>query len=118
MGDTLSRLQSSDPEIARPAEAVDTEIPCFTVDPDVRDPTLLYRDDIRLYQGEDTACNVLRRSFGASLSLEVDDNGILGCVLPTGEFQLVLPAIADCPLPVTVFTEMELSQRNNDVKWE
>ena len=79
---------------------------------------MLYRDDLRHYQGEDPACNVLRRSFGASLSLEVDDNGILGCVLPTGEFQLVLPAIADFPLPVTVFTEMELSQRNNDVKWE
>jgi hypothetical protein len=123
--DTMSRLKPSSVEDA-PSEPVDTEIPCFAVDKyphaasteletiwgpvdDDGDPVAITLEELRDRQKGDQMCEALTLLWGALPGLDYDPNGILGNVLPTGEFQIVIPAPVP-PGPLTVVYELSLSE--------
>jgi hypothetical protein len=89
--DTLSRLEPADPEVSCPRTLVDEEIPCFSVqDPDVQermlqrlDPTLLPVGNLLEEQASDTLCRQLSTLVGAHPSIDFDEFGAVGHVLPS-----------------------------------
>lgn len=119
--DTLSRLRPSDPSLAEPATAVDTEIPCFEVSrptfqfpPPVVEfyigqhetPTPVLLEEFLVLQTDDLAC----RQLAAQHTPDVDQNldGVIGFVLPDGEFRVQLPASLQAQIPITIVEEPPL----------
>jgi hypothetical protein len=114
---TLSRLRSTDPDIAAPDTAVDTDIPCFAtfLDAPPRDPSLVARDDLRVAQQADPTCRDLLTHLGANPQIEFDEFGILGWMLPSGEFQVTMPSLGDLPLPISIVCDAQLPEENSNV---
>jgi hypothetical protein len=79
----MSRLQSEDPAISEPTQAVDTEVPCFDL-ADELDPSLFHPQDLRVAQISDPSCCHLHAQYGAHSSIDIDNNGLNGIVLPSG----------------------------------
>jgi hypothetical protein len=94
--DTLSRLEPADLELSCPRTSVNSEIPCFSVqDPDVHERTLQNLDLILLplenfleEQESEILCRQLSMLVGANPSIDFDEFGAVGHVLPSGELQL------------------------------
>jgi hypothetical protein len=64
----------------------------------------------------DPACSRLLTDVGAHPQLDVYNFGILGRVLPSGEFQVTIPSFDDqVPLPIAVFAEAPLPPETADV---
>jgi Integrase zinc binding domain len=101
----MSRLQSEDPAIAEPTQAVDTEVPCFAL-ADERDPSLFHPHDLRAAQISDPSCSYLHAQYGAHPIIDIDQKGLIGLVLPSGEFQLAVPPLLGVPLPLSLITEI------------
>jgi hypothetical protein len=94
------------------------DVPCFTTSTDIpwRDPSLLLREDLILAQMTDPDCSRLLTDVGVHPQLDVDEFGVLGRVLPSGEFQVTIPPISnEVPLPVAVFEEVPLPPETADV---
>jgi hypothetical protein len=68
----MSRLQSEDPAIAEPTQAVDTEVPCFALT-DERDPSLFHPHDLRAAQNSDPSCFSLHAHYGIHPSIDIDN---------------------------------------------
>jgi hypothetical protein len=100
-----ARLQSEDPAIAEPTQAVDTEVPCFAL-ADERDPSLFHRHDLRAAQISNPSCCHLHAQYGAHPSIDIDNNDLIGLVLPSGEFQLAVPPLPGVPIPLSLITEI------------
>jgi hypothetical protein len=99
--DSMSRLKPAD---ATPSEKpVDTEIPCFTVQSE-DEPELVTLDRLRDLQEEDPDCQFLTHFLSSDSSVEVDAAGVLGKLLPSGEFQIQIPRTLQDSLPVTLVT--------------
>jgi hypothetical protein len=47
--------------------------------------------------------------------IDVDQNGLLGVVLPSREFQLSIPPLPGIPLPVTIFHDVPLPIHSENV---
>jgi hypothetical protein len=112
--DTVSRLRDCDSATSPSEDIVDMDVPCFTTSTDTprRDPSLLLREDIILAQMADLACSRLLTDVGVHRQLDVDEFGVLGRVLPSGEFQVTIPSfLNEVPLPVAVFAEFPLPRR-------
>ena len=120
--DTLSRLEPTDPELSRPFTSVDAEIPCFSVSgPDLGvkwkptthphrslqdlDPTLLPVETLLEEQASDQFCRHLSTLVGAHPTIDFDEFGAVGHMLPSGEFQLELPTSLASSTPHTLVTE-------------
>ena len=88
--DMMSRLQSTDPSLCDPKSPLDTDIPCFVVS-QRDDPTLLSVDDLRDHQWCDPAYQAVLSHWGGCASLDMDENGVMGHVRPSGEFQVIVP---------------------------
>jgi hypothetical protein len=69
-------------------------------------PLTLPTDDLRTAQISDPSCCNLHAQYEAHLSIDIDKNGRIGLVLPSGEFQLVVPPLPGVPLPLSLFTEI------------
>jgi hypothetical protein len=84
--DTMSRLQT-EPEVQ---PLLDTEIPYFTVE-DVEDPGLTSVEDPIEFQHMDPTCRQLFDSLIISCAVDYDSHGVIGNVLPSGEFLICRP---------------------------
>jgi RNase H-like domain found in reverse transcriptase len=84
--DTMSRLQT-DPQVQPP---LDTEIQCFTVEDD-EDPGLTSSEDLVESQHVDPTCLQLCESLVISSAVDYDSHGVIGNVLPSGEFLICVP---------------------------
>ena len=116
--DTVSRLRVCDSDNSPSEDIVDMDVPCFTTSTDTprRDPSLLLREDLILAQMADPACSRLLTDVGVHPQLDVDEFGVLGRVLPSGEFQVTIPSFSnEVPLPITVCTEVPLPPETADV---
>jgi hypothetical protein len=89
----MYRLKPSEPEVAMPSDPVDTEIPCFALTEERKDPNLLLVEDLCQLQTEDSNYRELTKDMTRDPSLVLDDHGVLGRTLSFGEFQVVLPQI-------------------------
>jgi hypothetical protein len=89
--DMMSRLQS--------------EVPCFAL-ADERDPSIFHPHDLRAAQISDPSCCRLQAHYGTHPSIDIDQNGLIGLVLPSGEFQLSVPPLPSVPLPLSLVTEI------------
>jgi hypothetical protein len=56
--DTMSRVKPSDPDVAMPSDSIDTEIPCFAMTEERRDPNLLLVEDLCQLQTKDMTRDV------------------------------------------------------------
>jgi hypothetical protein len=110
--DTMSRLLSSSPDCQAPA-TVDTDIPCFPVNPD---PTLLSAEDLVAHQHSDPTLRHISRSIGSDPSLEYDDFGAVGRVVPSGEFQVSLPPTLAANTPVTLVQPISYPTPERDAR--
>jgi hypothetical protein len=79
--DMMCRFQSEDPAIAEPTQAVDTEVPYFSL-ADERDPSLFHPHDLRAAQISDPSLCHLHAQYGAHPSIDIYNNGLIGLVLP------------------------------------
>jgi hypothetical protein len=124
----ISRLLSEDPAIAEPPDEIDTEVPCFALvhlplvtgneelrPPGKRDPSLVHPDVILGAQASDPSFMHLREHLGAHPLIDVDQNGLLGVVLPSREFQLAIPPLPVIPLPVTIVRDLPLPIHSENV---
>jgi hypothetical protein len=82
--DTMSRLKSSDPEVAIPFDPVDTEILCFALTEGRKYPNLLLVEDPCQLQSEDANYRELTKDMTRDPSLDFDDHGVLGWTLLSG----------------------------------
>jgi hypothetical protein len=116
---TLCHVYVYATRILPPSEdIVDMDFPCFTMSTDTpwRDPSLLLREDLILAQMSDTACSRLLTDVGVHPQLDVDEFGVLGRVLPSGEFQVTVPSFSnEFPLPIAVLAEVPLPPETADV---
>jgi hypothetical protein len=95
---TMSRLKPAD---STPSEKpVDTEIPCFTLKSE-DEPESVNLDRLRDLQEEDPDCQCLTHFLSSDSSVAVDAAGVLGKLLPSGEFQIHIPLTLHDSLPVT-----------------
>jgi hypothetical protein len=69
---------------------LDTKIPCFTVEDD-EDPVLTSIEDLVESQHVDPTCRQLCESLVISSAVDYDPHGVIGNVLPSGEFQICVP---------------------------
>jgi RNase H-like domain found in reverse transcriptase len=126
--DMMSRLRSEDPAIAEHTYEIDTDVPCYALahsqlvtgneklhPPGKRDPSLVHPDVLLGAQASDPSCMHLREHFGAHHLIDVDQNGLLGVVLPSREFQLAIPPLTGIPLPVTIFHDSTLPIHSENV---
>jgi RNase H-like domain found in reverse transcriptase len=126
--DMMSRLRSEDPAIAEPPDEIDTEVPCFALahsplatgneelhPPGKRDPSLVHPDVIFGAQASVPSCMHLREHLGPHPLIDVDQNGLLGVVLPSCEFQLAIPPLQGIPLPVTIVDDVPLPIHSENV---
>jgi transposase InsO family protein len=124
----MSRPRSDDPAIAEPTDAIDTDVPCFSLShsplvsgneelhpPGKRDPSLVRPDVLLGAQASDPNCMHLREYLGAHHLIDVDQNGLLGVVLPFREFQLAIPPLSGIRLPVTIFRDVPPSIHSENV---
>jgi transposase InsO family protein len=90
--DTMSRLEP--PAADLPEEPVDTEIPVLALeDAMVRDaPPVVDAVDLLAAQQRDAHALALRGLLTEHESWDLDDNGTLGRILPSGEFEIYVPA--------------------------
>jgi hypothetical protein len=51
--------------------------------------------------------------LGANPQIELDEFGILGRMLPSGEFQVTIPALGDLLLPIPFFCDTPLLEENS-----
>jgi RNase H-like domain found in reverse transcriptase/Integrase zinc binding domain/Integrase core domain len=119
--DTLSRLIPSDPSLSEPPTAVNTEIPCFEVSrPTLQSPptivefqiwqhetpTPVLLEDFIALQEKYPAC----RQLAVPNANDVDRNldGVIGTVLPDGEFTALLPESLRAHAPITIVEEPPL----------
>jgi hypothetical protein len=79
---------------------VDTDIPCCTVQSD-DEPELVTLARLRDLQEEDPECQGLTHFLSSDTSVEVDTAGVIGRLLPSGEFQIQIPRTLHDSLPVT-----------------
>jgi transposase InsO family protein len=100
--DTMSRLKPED--FAPSVKPVATEIPCFAV-PDTADPEPIHIELFRQLQAEDTSCRQLHHSMPYHPSIDLDETGVLGRVLPSGEFQVQIPHTLQSSTPVTILAD-------------
>jgi RNase H-like domain found in reverse transcriptase len=105
--DMISMLRSEDPAITEPTDEIDTDVPCFALahsplvtgneelhPPGKRDPSLVHPDFVLDAKGSNPSCMHLREHLGPLPLIDVDQNGLLGVVLPSREFQLaILPSL-------------------------
>jgi RNase H-like domain found in reverse transcriptase len=84
--DTMSRLQT-ELEVQPPLY---TEIPCFTVEDD-DDPGPTSIEDLIESQHTNLKCRQLCDSLVISSAVDYDSHGVIGNVLPSGEFQICVP---------------------------
>jgi hypothetical protein len=84
---------------------VDTEVPCFAL-AEERDPSLFHPRDLRAAQISDPSCCHLHAQYGAHPSIDIDNNGLIGLFLPSGEFQLAVPPLPGVPLSLSLITEI------------
>jgi hypothetical protein len=64
----------------------------------------------------DPACIHLLNDVGVHPQLYVDGFGVLGRVLPSGEFQVTVPSFSnEFPLPIAVFAEVPLPPETAEV---
>jgi hypothetical protein len=77
-------------------------VPCG----DERDPSLFHPQDLRAAQISDPSWCHLHAQYGAHPSIDIDNNGVIGRVLPSGEFQLSVPPLPGVPLPLSLVTEI------------
>jgi transposase InsO family protein len=103
----MSRLRPSSADVPTPAQPVDTEIPCFTADVD-DEPTLLPVEDLVALQLEDDGCQQISLLLGNDSSLDVDHAGTLGHILPSGEFQVIMPHALESSTPIAVIQDTSL----------
>ena len=106
--DTMSRLPPSpQPEVITdiPVPAIDTEIPCFTVTDELT-PILLTVKYLRDELQEDASYDCLLSALASASAVDFDDHGNVGRVLPSGEFQLVLPSSIPMHSPVSVVQDI------------
>jgi hypothetical protein len=101
--DTLSRLPPPPPLV--PELPLDTEIPCFTVQ-DESEPGLLQVEDLIESQQADQQCLEARDGFITSTGIEYDYQGVLGQVLPSGEFSVMFPASGPTENNVALVSEL------------
>ena len=101
--DTLSRLPP--PLLFAPEVPLDTEIPCFNVEDD-SDPGLLEVEDLIESQRIDQKCLDARDELTTFTGIDYDYHGLLGNILPSGEFQVLFPA--SCPMEANVALFAEL----------
>jgi RNase H-like domain found in reverse transcriptase len=119
--DMMSRLQSIDPTLSEPTDPVDIDIPCFVVS-HREDPTLISVDTLREHQRCDPQYDGLMSHWGWSDSMDIDSNGVIGYVYPTGEFEVIIPDTIPTGHPITIVDDAYLplgyeynSQRDEDV---
>jgi hypothetical protein len=106
--DTMSRLPTSpQPEVNPdvPVPAIDTEIPCFSVT-DEPAPILLTVEYIREELQVEASYDRLSSALASASAVDYDDHGNVGLVLPSGEFQLILPTSIPNNSPVSVVQEV------------
>jgi RNase H-like domain found in reverse transcriptase len=121
--DTLSRLRPSDPSLAEPPTAVNTEIPCFEVSrPTLQSsppessfpvfelqigkhdtPTPVLLEEFISLQEKYPACHELAVPNAPDVDRNLD--GVLGTVLQYGEFLALLPASIQAHAPITIVKE-------------
>jgi hypothetical protein len=124
----MSRLRSEDPAIAETPDEIDTEVTCFALahsplvtgneelhPPGKRDPSLVHPGVILGAQASDPSCMHLREHLGPHPLIDVDQNGLLGVVLPSREFQLAIPPLQGIPLPVTIVHDVPLPIHSENV---
>ena len=122
--DMMSRLQSENPAIAEPTQPVDTDVPCFALATE-RYPSLLQPHDLQTAQISDPSCRHLQTQYGTHPRIDIDRNGLIGLVLPSGEFQLAVPPLAGVPLPLSIVTEIPFPEPDDvtgdkdapDLRW-
>ena len=88
-----------------PVPAIDTEIPCFTVTDELT-PILLTVKYLRDELQEDASYDCLLSALASASAVDFDDHGNVGRVLPSGEFQLVLPSSIPMHSPVSVVQDI------------
>jgi hypothetical protein len=119
--ETLSRLRPSDPSLAEPPTAVDTEIPCFEVcRPTIRSPpavvefqigqhetpTPVLLEEFLAFQEKDLACRQLAVQNTPDMDRNLD--GVIGFVPPDGEFRVQLPESLQAHATITIDVEPPL----------
>ena len=107
--DMMSRLQSSDPTLSDPTDPVDTDIPCFSIS-HRNDPTLVLVDYLLEHQRCDPQYDELMTHWGWSESMDMDPNGVIGYVCPTGEFEVIIPDTIPTGDPITIIDDVNLPQ--------
>jgi hypothetical protein len=107
--DMMSRLQSSDPTLSDPSDPVDTEIPCFDIS-HRDDPTLILVDSLRKHQRCDPQYDELMTHWRGNEAMDMDPNGVIGYVCPSGEFEVSLPDTIPTGDPVTIVDHVYLPQ--------
>jgi hypothetical protein len=80
-----------------------------------RDPSLVVRDDLRVAQQADPTSHDPLTLLGANPQIEFDEFGILERMLPSGEFQVTIPALGDLPLPISIVCDAPLPEENSNV---
>jgi hypothetical protein len=126
--DMMSRLRSEDPAIAEPPDEIDTDVPCFALahsplvtgneelhPPGKRDQSLVHPNVILGAQASDPSCMHLRENLGPHPLIDVDQNGLLGVVHPSREFQLAIHPLPDIPLPLTIFHDVPMPIHSENV---
>jgi hypothetical protein len=106
--DTMSRLPTSpQPEVNPdiPVPAIDTEIPCFSVT-DEPAPILLTVEYIRDELQAEASYACLSSALASAWAVDFDNHGNVGLVLPSGEFQLILPTSITNNSTVSVVQEV------------
>jgi hypothetical protein len=83
--------------------------------PGKRDPSLVHPDVLLGAQASDPNCMHLREHLGAHPLIDVYQNGLLGVVLPSREFQLAIPPLPGIPLPATIFHDVPLPIHSENV---
>jgi RNase H-like domain found in reverse transcriptase len=126
--DMMSKLRSEEPAISEPTDEIDTDVPCFALahsplvtgnkelhPPGKRDPSLVHPDVLLGAQASDPSFIHLREHLGPHPLIDVDQNGLLGVVLPPREFQLAIPPLPGILLPVTIFHDVPLPIHSENV---
>jgi Integrase zinc binding domain/RNase H-like domain found in reverse transcriptase len=126
--DMMSRLRSEDPAIAEPTDEIETDVPCFALahsplvtgneelhPPEKRDPFLVHPDFLLGAQASDPSSMHLREHLRPHPLIDVDQNGLLGVVLPSREFQLAIRPPRVYPLPVTIFHDFPLPIHSENI---
>jgi hypothetical protein len=83
--------------------------------PGKRNPSLVNPDVLLGAKSWDPSCIHLREHLGPHPLIDVDQNGLLGVVLSSSEFQLAIPPLPGIPLPVTIVHDVPLPIHSENV---